>query len=243
MPSTPGQRLLGEALAEEFVNMGLKAKIDEYGYVYGEIQATTGFEHKPVIGLIAHMDTSESASGENIRARIIKAYDGGDIVLNGDKDIVMRPSEFSSLKDNIGKDQIVTDGTTLLGADDKAGVAEIITLAQKLSESHDIPHGKIMLAFTPDEEVGRGTNHFDIAGFNANFAYTVDGGPLGQLEYENFNAASARFIVHGINIHPGEGKNKMKNACLIAGELMSMMPPSETPAATEAMRAFIICHR
>jgi tripeptide aminopeptidase len=164
VPSTPGQRLLGEALAEELVNMGLKVKIDEYGYVYGEIPATTGFEHEPVIGLIAHMDTSESASGENIRPKIIKAYDGEDIVLNQDRDIVMRPSEFASLKDNVGKDLIVTDGTTLLGADDKAGVAEIMTLAQKLSESPDILHGRIMLAFTPDEEVGRGANHFDIAG-------------------------------------------------------------------------------
>ncbi len=238
VPSTPGQKVLGKVLVQELIEMGLQARIDEKGYVYGEIPATPGYEKEPVIGLIAHMDTSESASGENIKPCIIKEYDGGDIVLNKEQNIMMRPSDYPSLKDNIGMDLIVTDGTTLLGADDKAGIAEIMTLAQMLTDAPDIPHGPIKIAFTPDEEIGRGTDHFDIAGFGADFAYTVDGGPLGELEYENFNAASAVFTINGINIHPGSAKNKMKNACLIAGELMSMLPPAETPATTEGYEGF-----
>ncbi len=238
VPSTPGQKVLGKVLVQELIEMGLQARIDEKGYVYGEIPATPGYEKEPAIGLIAHMDTSESASGENIKPRIVKEYDGGDIVLNKEQNIIMRPSDFPSLKDNVGKDLIVTDGTTLLGADDKAGIAEIMALAQMLTDTPDIPHGAIKIAFTPDEEIGSGTDHFDIAGFGADFAYTVDGGPIGELEYENFNAASAVFTINGINIHPGDAKNKMKNACLIAGELMSMLPPSETPATTEGYEGF-----
>lgn len=238
VPSTPGQKVLGEAIVQEFRDMGLQARVDEKGYVYGELPASQGCEHEPVIGLIAHMDTSESASGENVRPSIVKVYDGGDLMLNQERNIVMHPSEFPSLKDNIGKDLIVTDGTTLLGADDKAGIAEIMALAQRLVETPDVSHGTIKLAFTPDEEIGSGTDNFDLAGFGADFAYTVDGGPIGELEYENFNAASAMITIHGINIHPGECKNKMKNACLIAGELMSMMPPAETPATTEGYEGF-----
>lgn len=238
VPSTPGQKVLGKALVRELAEMGLDARMDENGTVYGEIPASGGLEQEPVIGLIAHMDTSPSASGENVRPEIIKDYNGGDIVLNREPNIVMRPCEYPSLNDNRGKDLIVTDGTTLLGADDKAGVAEIMSLAQRLAESSDIPHGTVKLAFTPDEEIGKGTDHFDIDGFGADFAYTVDGGPLGELEYENFNAASAAFTIHGISIHPGEAKNKMKNACLVACELISMMPPAETPAATEGYEGF-----
>ena len=238
VPSTPGQKMLGEALVNELTDMGIKARMDEYGYIYGELPAKPGSENEPVIGLIAHLDTSESKSGKNVRPTIIKSYDGGDIVLNGEKGIVMRLSEFPSLKDNIGRDLVVTDGTTLLGADDKAGIAEIMALFQKLVENPDINHGTIKLAFTPDEEVGRGADNFDIAGFGADFAYTVDGGPIGELEHENFNAASAAFTINGVNIHPGDGKNKMKNACLIAVELASMLPPAETPATTECYEGF-----
>ena len=238
VPSTPGQKLLGAELVKELNGLGLKAHMDDKGYVYGEIPATPGCEDEPVIGLIAHMDTSDASSGENIKARIVKNYRGDDIVLNPEKGIVMRISDFPYLKDCIGEDLIVTDGTTLLGADDKAGIAEIMALAQRLTENPDIRHGAIKIGFTPDEEIGRGTDHFDIPGFGADFAYTVDGGPIGEIEYENFNAASAVVTISGINIHPGTAKNKMKNACLIAGEWMSMMPPAETPAHTEGYEGF-----
>lgn len=238
VPSTPGQKVLGAELVKEIAAMGLEARMDEKGYVYGVLPATPGCEKEPVIGLIAHMDTSESISGENIKPKIVKNYDGKDIVLNQERDIVMRVSEFPSLLDNMGKDLVVTDGTTLLGADDKAGIAEILTLIQKLVEAPDIPHGTIKIGFTPDEEVGRGTDYFDIEGFGADFAYTVDGGQTGELEYENFNAATAVFTIHGINIHPGLAKGKMKNACLIAGELISLLPSNETPAATEGYEGF-----
>ncbi len=238
VPSTPEQKIFGEELVRELLDMGLEARIDEKGYVYGEIPATSGHEKEPAIGLIAHMDTAESACGKNVKPRIVKAYDGGDIALNEKLGIVLKPSEFQTLEDNIGKDLIVTDGTTLLGADDKAGIAEIMALAERLTREPGIAHGTIKLAFTPDEEVGRGADHFDIEGFHADFAYTVDGGAIGELEYENFNAASAVFHIHGINIHPGQAKNKMKNACLIVGELMAMMPPAETPAATEGYEGF-----
>jgi len=238
VPSTPEQKLLGAELVKELHDLGIEAHIDEKGYVYGKIPATPDCEAEPVIGLIAHMDTSNAASGENIKARIEKEYQGGDIVLNEEKGILMRVSDYPYLKDCIGTDLIVTDGTTLLGADDKAGVAEIMALAARLVENPDIRHGAVMIGFTPDEEIGRGADHFDISGFGADFAYTVDGGPVGEIEYENFNAASATVTINGVSIHPGAAKNKMKNACLIAGEWIAMMPPAETPAHTEGYEGF-----
>ena len=238
VPSTAGQKVLGEQLVNELKVLGVNAYMDDKGYVYGTLPATSGYEDEPVIGLIAHMDTSDAASGDNIKARIVENYDGGDIVLNNDPHIVMSPVEYPYLKDCKGMDIIVTDGTTLLGADNKAGIAEIITLLQTLIENSEIPHGVIKVGFTPDEEIGRGADHFDVAGFGADFAFTVDGGPIGEIEYENFNAASAQVVINGVSIHPGTAKNRMKNACLIAGEWMSMMPPAETPGHTEGYEGF-----
>ncbi len=238
VPSTAGQKVLGEQLVNELKVLGVDAYMDDKGYVYGTLPATSGYEDEPVIGLIAHMDTSDAASGENIKARIVENYDGGDIVLNNDPHIVMSPVEYPYLKDCKGMDIIVTDGTTLLGADNKAGIAEIITVLQTLIENSEIPHGVIKVGFTPDEEIGRGADHFDVAGFGADFAFTVDGGPIGEIEYENFNAASAQVVINGVSIHPGTAKNRMKNACLIAGEWMSMMPPAETPGHTEGYEGF-----
>lgn len=236
-PSTAGQKKLAAALAEEMRRLGMaEVRMDPHGYVYASLPADCA-EPQPVIGLIAHMDTSFSAPGKNVRPRIVRGYDGGDIVLNAEKGIVMHPSEFGSLADDKGMDLIVTDGTTLLGADDKAGIAEILTTVEALAEKH-VPHGKIAVAFTPDEEIGRGAERFDIPGFGADFAYTVDGGKLGQLEYENFNAASADVTVKGFSIHPGDAKNRMKNAVLLGIEFNSMLPPAETPAHTEGREGF-----
>ena len=235
-PSTPGQTIFAAVLVEEMRSLGLSdAHMDDTGYVYGTLPAS-GSSAAPVIGLIAHMDTSPSAAGEGIRARIVKNYDGGDIALNPEKTAVMRAAEFESLRDDVGKDLIVTDGTTLLGADDKAGIAEILTAVERLRE---IPnHGTVKIAFTPDEEIGRGADRFDVKGFGADFAYTVDGGKLGEIEYENFNAASADITVHGFNIHPGSAKNKMKNALLMAMEFNAMLPPHEVPSCTEGYEGF-----
>ena len=238
VPSTPGQKVLGEQLVKELRELGIEAFMDGFGYVYGTLPATPGYENEPVIGLIAHMDTSDAASGENIKARIVENYDGGDIVLNNDSLIIMSPAEYPYLKDCIGMDLVVTDGMTLLGADNKAGIAEIVSLVQRLIQNPDIPHGVIKVGFTPDEEIGRGADHFDVAGFGADFAYTVDGGPVGEIEFENFNAASAIVVINGISIHPGTAKDKMKNACHLAGEWMSMMPQAETPEHTEGYEGF-----
>ena len=237
-PSTGKQKVLGAALAEELGQLGLhNAHMDEYGYVYGWLPASMGYEGVPGMGLIAHMDTAPGVSGAGVRARIVH-YEGGDIVLNEEKGIVMSASEFESLAKYKGQDLIVTDGTTLLGADDKAGVAEIFAAVEYLLQHPEIPHGRIAVAVTPDEEVGQGADHFDVEGFGAAVAYTVDGGELGELEYENFNAASARVSIHGVNIHPGSAKNKMKNALLLAVELANMLPPAETPAHTEGYEGF-----
>ena len=236
-PSTEKQKLLGAALAEEMKKIGMDdAEMDQSGYVYGTLPANCPGSW-PAIGLIAHMDTSPSAPGKDIHPRIVHHYSGGDIVLNQEKGIVLRPSEFKDLLDYRGMDIIVTDGTTLLGADDKAGVAEILTAAETL-QAKKIPHGKVSVAFTPDEEIGRGASRFDLGRFGADFAYTVDGGKLGELEYENFNAASAVVTVRGFNIHPGTAKNKMKNALLLAMRFQSMLPPAETPAHTEGYEGF-----
>lgn len=237
-PSTGTQTEMARLLVKELRKAGAdKAEMDENGYVYASIRATEGMEDREVIGFIAHMDTAPAFSGENIRPRLVENYNGKDIVLNEEKEIVMRVSEFEHLENYVGQTLIVTDGTTLLGSDDKAGIAEIITAAAKIIEE-GIPHGEIRIAFTPDEEIGRGADLFDVERFGAGYAYTVDGGRLGELEYENFNAASLEVTVHGINIHPGEAKNKMKNACLMAMEFNSMLPPSETPACTEGYEGF-----
>lgn len=238
-PSTDNQKVLAAELVKEMKEMGIAdAQMDQYGYVYGTIEATKGCEDKPYIGLISHMDTSDAISGKDVKARIVKNYDGKDIVLNEEKNIIMRTKEFSHMADYVGQDLIVTDGTTLLGADDKAGIAEILTLAEQLMNNKDIPHGRIRIGFTPDEEIGAGADHFDVERFNADFAYTVDGGKLGELEYENFNAAGAKVIVHGVNIHPGEAKNKMRNAILMGIEFNSMLPANEIPSCTEGYEGF-----
>ncbi len=238
VPTTAKQKVLGAALAEELGQIGLhNAHMDQYGYVYGWLPATAGREGVPCLGLIAHMDTSPDVSGAAVKPQIVH-YEGGDIVLNEEKHILMRAAEFESLAKYVGRDLIVTDGTTLLGADDKAGVAEIFSAMEYLVQHPEIPHGRIAVGITPDEEVGSGADHFDVEGFGAAVAYTVDGGELGELEYENFNAASAKVTVHGVNIHPGSAKNKMKNALLIAVELVDLLPPAETPAHTEGYEGF-----
>lgn len=237
VPSTPNQRVLGEHIVTIMQDIGIAdAHIDAFGYVYGTIPANTD-KPLPVMGLIAHMDTASAAPGENIRARVTDAYDGGEIVLNEEKHLVLSPAEFPQLKKSIGKRLIVTDGTTLLGADDKAGVAEILCAAEQLLHT-DAPHGVIKLGFTPDEEIGCGADHFDVKGFGADYAYTVDGGALGELEYENFNAASAKITITGKSIHPGSAKGKMVNACLVAMELHALLPALETPYYTDGYEGF-----
>ena len=237
-PSTPGQLVLTQRLAEEMRSLGLE---DVYisqddGAAFGTIPANTE-ERLPALGFLAHVDTSESASGAHVRPRVVKHYDGGTIRLNDT--ISMSPeSGFACLREVIGEDLIVTDGTTLLGADDKAGVAEIMTMAELLLHS-DRPHGVVKLAFTTDEEIGAGPDLFDVKRFGCDFAYTVDGGPLGELEYENFNAASATVRVAGVGVHPGSGKNTMKNACTIAMEFQGMLPKEQAPEYTQDYEGFI----
>ena len=235
-PSTEGQRKLGKALVEEMLTMGIQnAYMDEDGYVYGTVP---GDPRLLTIGLIAHMDTSPDASGENIKARVV-AYEGGDICLNEEKGIYLCPSDYESLNNHIGKHLIVTDGTTLLGADDKAGIAEILTAAEHLLKVRNI-HATLKIGFTPDEEIGRGADRFRVKDFGADYAYTVDGGALGELEYENFNAASAVVKFHGLNIHPGSAKNKMINAQLLAVEFQNMLPANQRPETTEGYEGFIL---
>ena len=240
VPSTEGQKLLGAALVEEMQAMGLSdVCMDENGYVFGYLEATEGQATRPVLGLIAHMDTSPDASGENVKPQIV-LYKGGDIPLqNGE---VISLEAFPFLEKYVGQEIIVTDGTTLLGADDKAGIAEILSACAYLLEHPEIPHGKIAIGFTPDEEIGCGSDHFDVSRFGAQFAYTVDGGEIGEIEYENFNAASAKLTVHGVNIHPGSAKNRMKNAVLMANEWISRLPASETPSHTEGYEGFYHVH-
>ena len=236
-PSTPNQKVLGEELVRQMQSLGIKdARMDAYGYVYGTIPANCE-KNLPVYGLIAHMDTSPDAPGGPIRARITEPYDGGDITLNEEQGIVLSPREYASLKNHIGKRLIVTDGTTLLGADDKAGVAEILSAAEMLLSSSR-PHGTVKLAFTPDEEIGEGADHFDVEGFGADYAYTVDGGAIGELEYENFNAASALVEITGLSIHPGSACGKMVNASLVAMEFAALLPALETPYFTNGYEGF-----
>lgn len=237
-PSTLKQLDLANYLVDEMNKIGVhNAYVDENGIVYGEIPATKGQESLPTIGFIAHMDTSPDMSGKHIHPRIIESYDGQKIVLNKKLNIHMSPDDFKSLRGKEGESLIVTDGTTLLGADDKAGIAEIMTMAEILIREHK-PHGTIKLAFTPDEEVGRGTDNFDIKKFNAKFAYTVDGGEVCSVDYENFNAASAEINIQGLSIHPGSAKGKMINASLVAMEFHSLLPVEKNPAFTEGYEGF-----
>ena len=234
-PSTPNQKLLGAALVAEMQEMGIEdARMDDNGYVYGTVP---GDPRLPTVGLIAHMDTSPDASGADVKAKIVE-YTGEDICLNDAEGIWLRAGDFPALANHVGKHLIVTDGTTLLGADDKAGVAEIMGLCEYLMRHPEEKHGKICIGFTPDEEIGCGTDWFDIKKFGAAYAYTVDGGALGELEYENFNAAGATVHVYGRNVHPGSAKGKMKNALLIAQELQSLLPVQQNPMYTEGYEGF-----
>ena len=236
IPSTAKQKILGQHLVEDMKNIGIAdAVMDEYGYVYGTIPANCA--KKNTIGFIAHMDTSPDFSGENVNPRIIENYDGTDIVLNEELGIVTAVKDFPNLTKYAGKTLIVTDGTTLLGADDKAGIAEILQAAEEIINS-DVPHGTVRIAFTPDEEIGSGTAKFDVPGFGCDFAYTVDGGTLGGMEYENFNGASAKVTVKGRSVHPGGAKNKMINATKIAMEFDSLLPQREIPENTEGYEGF-----
>ncbi|NMB00116.1 MAG: peptidase T [Firmicutes bacterium] len=238
-PSTPEQIEFGRALVEEMLSLGIKdANMDENGYVFGTIEANIENWEGPVIGFIAHMDVVRDVPFRNIRARVVENYDGGDILLNAEENIVLSPDEYETLKDYVGKDLVVTDGTTLLGADNRAGIAEILTMAEILLTNPDIKHGTIKIGFTPDEEIGRGANLFDVERFGADFAYTVDGGAFGEVEYETFNAATAKITIQGKNIHPGTAKNKMKNASLIAMEFNSLLPVTERPEHTEGYEGF-----
>ena len=233
-PSTPGQLTLGEALVAEMKAMGiLDAAMDQNGYIMGTIP---GDPSLPTIGLIAHMDTAPDCSGENIDAKVMH-YTGHDLCLNAQKDIWLRSADYPSLKANVGKHLVVTDGTTLLGADDKAGVAEIMTAAQQLMAEGG-KHATLKIGFTPDEEIGRGADLFDVKAFGADYAYTVDGGTLGELEYENFNAAGAEILITGRNIHPGSAKNKLVNSQLIAMELNGLLPVHQRPESTEGYEGF-----
>ena len=234
-PSTEKQKLLGAALVAEMQEMGIAdAFMDDNGYVYGTVP---GDPSLPTIGLIAHMDTSPDASGENVKTKIVE-YHGGDVCLNEEKGIFLRECDYPSLKNHHGKHLIVTDGTTLLGADDKAGIAEIMAAAEFLLTAK-VNHATLKIGFTPDEEIGRGADLFDVKGFGADFAYTADGGAIGEIEYENFNAAGAKVVFHGLNIHPGSAKDKMVNSQYIAMEFQSLLPAHQKPESTEGYEGFI----
>ena len=235
-PSTAKQLVLARELAKELSDLGLdNVEVDEWGYVYAELASNVGTVCNN-IGFIAHMDTSSEASDENIKTRLV-SYKGGDILLNEEKDIWLKASDYPYVEAHKGQTLIVSDGTTLIGADDKAGIAEIMTALEMLIENN-IPHGKISVAFTPDEEIGEGADNFRVDRFGAEYAYTVDGGGLGELEYENFNAASCKVEVRGVSIHPGSAKDRMKNAARIAAEFDSRLPKDEIPERTEGYEGF-----
>jgi tripeptide aminopeptidase len=238
VPSTEGQMILARVLVAELKAMGIQeASVDDNGYVMATI-ASNIEKSVPTIGFIAHMDTAPDMSGENVKPKFIENYDGKDIILNEEKNIILSPLDFPELKNYIGKTLITTDGTTLLGADDKAGVAEIMAAAEYLMGNPQIQHGIVRIGFTPDEEVGRGADLFDVKKFDADFAYTMDGGTIGELEYENFNAAGAKIYIHGRNVHPGSAKGKMIHSTLIANEFMNCLPQNETPSTTEGYEGF-----
>lgn len=237
-PSTPQQWNIAKFIFEELQQMGLEnVEIDGNGYIYATIPATRDAQ-EPTVGFIAHYDTSPDFSGENVNPKVWENYDGGDLPLNPETGFTLSPAQFESLKKHIGHTLITTDGTTLLGADDKAGVAEIVTAAEFLMAHPEIPHGRIAIGFTPDEEIGRGAHKFDVEKFGAEWAYTMDGGEAGELEYENFNAAGAVVSVRGLSVHPGYAFGKMRNAALMAAELASVLPSQETPATTRGFEGF-----
>lgn len=237
-PSTKKQFDLAKIIVEDLKEIGASnVDLDEFCNVWAEIPANCD-KDIPVMGLLAHMDTATDFSGKNVKPRIVKNYDGNDIVLNDKKQILLKTEDFPSMLNYIGEDIIVTDGTTLLGADNKAGIVEILSVAQYLIENPDIKHGKIKIAFTPDEEVGRGVENFDVDRFGVHYAYTIDGGERGELEYETFNAASARITIQGNNIHPGKGKMGMINSLRVAAELDSMLPSDQKPEYTEGYDGF-----
>lgn len=237
-PSTPGQLVLAAELVKELEAIGLEdISLDENGYVMATLPANNDDDATPTIGFIAHMDTSPDMSGKDVKPRIVQ-YEGGDIVLNEEHKVILSPSQFPELEDYVGQELIVTDGTTLLGADDKAGIAAIVGAVAYLKEHPEIKHGKIRIGFTPDEEIGQGADHFDVAKFGCDWAYTIDGGQIGELEYENFNAAIAKIIFKGRNVHPGYAKNKMINACHLATEFDAWMPSEEKPEHTEKYEGF-----
>ena len=236
-PSTAKQLNLLRLLCKELNNLGVEASLDEYGYVMGKIPSNCGKEI-PAIGFIAHVDTAPDASGENVKPQIIDNYDGSDIALKGVPGLELKPAEFPELLDHKGETIITTDGTTLLGADDKAGVAEIMDAVQYIVNHPEFKHGPVCIGFTPDEEIGRGVVKFDVARFGADYAYTMDGGEVGELEFENFNAASAKIHIAGRNVHPGTAKGKMRNAILIASELNALLPVEQRPEYTEGYEGF-----
>lgn len=237
-PSTPGQMVLAKELEKELREMGLEdISLDDKCYLMATLPANTT-KSIPAIGFVAHMDTSPDMSGKNVNPRIVNNYDGKDIVLNKELNIILSPNDFPEMTDYIGQDLIVTDGTTLLGADDKAGIAEILTAIQYLKDHPEIEHGKIRIGFTPDEEIGAGADHFDVEKFGCEWAYTLDGGPIGELEYENFNAAGVKINIQGRSVHPGYAKNKMVNALVIANKLVSLLPADERPEHTTGYEGF-----
>lgn len=237
-PSTPGQMVFVKHLKEELEKMGLEEiTLDDNGYLMASLPSNTD-KTVPTVGFIAHMDTAPDMSGKHVNPRIVTDYDGNDIVLNQEQGIVLSPADFPELKDYIGQDLIVTDGTTLLGADDKAGIAEIVTAVAYLQAHPEIKHGKIRIAFNPDEEIGKGAHKFDVERFGCEFAYTMDGGEIGELEYENFNAAYAKVTIKGRNVHPGSAKHKMVNSIRVAANFIEMLPRWETPEHTEGYEGF-----
>ena len=238
-PSTPGQMVFAKYLADELKSIGLKdITLDKNGYIMATLPANTAKEDVPTIGFVSHMDTSPDASGKNVKPKIVENYDGNDILLNEEKVIVLETEKYPEILLYKGQDIIVTDGTTLLGADDKAGIAEIVTAMEYLIDHPEIKHGKIRIGFTPDEEIGRGADHFDVKEFGAQWAYTMDGSQVGELEFENFNAASAKVFIHGLNVHPGYARHKMKNSMRIATQFVTMLPRHETPEHTEGYEGF-----
>ena len=237
-PSTPGQMVLARELEKELHEIGLEdISLDEKGYIMATLPANTDKE-VPTIGFVAHMDTSPDLTGKDVNPQIVKNYDGKDIILNKDLNIVLSPNDFPEMQDYVGQDLIVTDGKTLLGADDKAGIAEILTAIKYLKDHPEIKHGKIRIGFTPDEEIGAGADYFDVKKFGCEWAYTMDGGPIGELEYENFNAAGVKINIQGRSVHPGYAKDKMVNALVVANKLVSLLPSNERPEHTTGYEGF-----
>ena len=237
-PSTPTQMVFAKELKMDLEEMGLsEVELDDNGYLYATLPANTD-KPIPTLGFIAHMDTAPDMSGKDVKPRIVEKYAGGPITLNDKEGIILDPAQFPELNDHIGQDLIVTDGTTLLGADDKAGIAEIVSAIEWFQQHPEVKHGKIRIGFNPDEEIGLGAHKFDVEKFGCEWAYTMDGGAEGELEYENFNAASAKITIKGLNVHPGMAKNKMINAILVGNKLMSLLPESQTPATTEKYEGF-----